>query len=150
MERQEKQGQQGQGGREGVGRAFDLEARLLKYATLILRLADELPGNRSANLLAGQLVRSGISPLPNYTEAQYAPSRDDFIQRLEAVAKELRQSHGLLQLVKGVSLVPEPKVAPVLNETELLIRIFKKSIQTARANRRGSNAAQGAELDPAE
>jgi hypothetical protein len=39
--------------------------------------------------MAGQLLRSGISPYPNYGEAQAAESPKDFIHKLRISLKEL-------------------------------------------------------------
>jgi hypothetical protein len=42
---------------------YDLEERLLEYATSIIRLVEKLPDTRAGNHVAGQLLRSGTSPL---------------------------------------------------------------------------------------
>ena len=49
---------------------YDLEERLLEYSARIIRLVERLPNSRAGNHLAGQLLRSGTSPLPNHGEAQ--------------------------------------------------------------------------------
>ena len=115
--------------------AFDLEERLLEYAAAIIRLVEELPGTRAGNHVAGQLLRSGTSPLPNHGEAQEAESRNDFIHKFKICLKELRESHRWLRLINRVPLLAERKVTPVLTETDEFIRIFKTSIQTAQRNR---------------
>ena len=51
---------------------YDLEERLLEYSARIIRLVERLPDTRAGNHLAGQLLRSGTSPLPNHGEAQAA------------------------------------------------------------------------------
>jgi four helix bundle protein len=82
---------------------------------------------------AGQLIRSGTSPLSNHGEAQAAESVDDFIHKLSICQKELKESRHWLRLIARVPLLkPESQVAPALAETEELIRIFAKSIQTAK------------------
>ena len=50
-------------------RGEDLEDRLLDFAAHIGKLVDALPDNRLGRHIAGQLVRSGTSPAPNYAEA---------------------------------------------------------------------------------
>lgn len=115
------------GGRHG----FDLEERLLQCAASIIRLVDELPDSRTGNHLAGQLLRSGTSPLPNHGEAQSAESRKDFIHIFKVCLKELRESHRWLLLIKRVPLLSDSIIDPMLVETEQLIRIFQKSVRTA-------------------
>ncbi len=59
---------------------FDLEGRLIDFAERIIRIAEALPKTRAGNHIAGQLIRSGTSPAPNYGEAQGAESYSDFIR----------------------------------------------------------------------
>jgi four helix bundle protein len=112
---------------------YDLEERLLAYAVRIIRLVEALPSTRAGNHVAGQLLRSGTSPLPNHGEAQAAESRADFVHKLKICLKELRESLRWLRLVARVPLVrPASKVEGLLAETEELVRIFSASIRTAQ------------------
>jgi len=78
-------------------------------------------------------LRSGTSPLPNHGEAQAGESRADFIHKLKICLKELRESQRWLKLVQRVPLIKPPaKIDPLVQETDELIRIFVKSIQTAQ------------------
>ena len=63
------------------GRKFDLEDRLIAYAASIILIVESLPDSRAGKHVAGQLLRSGTSPAPNYGEAQSAESQKDFITR---------------------------------------------------------------------
>lgn len=114
---------------------YDLEERLLEYATAITRLIEHLPDTRTGNHVAGQLLRSGTSALPNHGEAQAAESPADFIHKMKICLKELRESYRWLLLVQRVPLLEgEPDLAALTRETDELIRIFVKSVQTAEAN----------------
>ena len=53
-------------------KVFDLENRLIDFALLVDEIVEELPNSKLVNHLAGQLIRSGISPALNYSEAQSA------------------------------------------------------------------------------
>ena len=119
---------------------YDLEERLLDYAATIIKLVDTLPRTRPGNHVAGQLLRSGTSPLPNHGEAQAAESRKDFVHKMRICLKELRESHRWLRLVVRVPLVKDIDLAqPLLDETDELIRIFVASIRTAENHKRSSN-----------
>jgi four helix bundle protein len=121
---------------EGRKEGFDLEERLLNYAAAIVRLTAAMPATRAGAHVADQLLRAGTSALPNHGEAQAAESPADFIHKLSIGLKELRESRRWLLLIQRVPLIREPdQVGPLLAETEELIRIFYRSIQTAR-NRR--------------
>ncbi len=114
---------------------YDLEDRLLEFAARIIRLCEKLPATRSGNHIAGQLLRSGTSPLPNHGEAQAAESRDDFIHKMSVCLKELRESRRWIRLIQRVPLVKSPRLLdPLLEETESLIKIFDTSIRTAKRN----------------
>jgi four helix bundle protein len=110
---------------------YDLEDRLLNYSARIIRLVEKLPNTRAGNHVAGQLLRSGTSPLPNHGEAQAAESANDFVHKLKVCLKELRESYRWLRLVQTVPLLPQNRVTSLVNETDELIRIFVTSIRTA-------------------
>ena len=117
-------------------KGFDLEERLLDYAARIIRLVERLPPTRAGNHVAGQLLRSGTSPLPNHGEAQAAESRKDFIHKLSICLKELKESRRWLRLIERVPLVDAANpVESVLVETEELIRIFAASVRTAKGRK---------------
>jgi four helix bundle protein len=63
-------------------KAYDLEERLIDFAVRIIRMVESLPNSRVGNHFAGQLLRCGTSPAPNYGEAQGAESRADFIHKM--------------------------------------------------------------------
>ena len=119
----------------GVRRRYDLEDRLLEFAARVIKLADSLPSSRAGNHIAGQLLRSGTSPLPNHGEAEAAESRNDFIHKMLVCLKELRESRRWLRLVIRVPMVEPPsRVELLVAESEELIRIFFASVRTARDN----------------
>jgi len=113
---------------------FDLEDRLLDFSARIIRLVDSLPNTRAANHIAGQLLRCGTSPYGNHGEVEAAESRKDFVHKLKVCLKELKETRRWLRLLARSSMLPETKFAPILNETEELIRIFFSSIRTAERN----------------
>ena len=115
---------------------YDLEERLLEYSARIIRLVERLPNTRAGNHLAGQLLRSGTSPLPNHGEAQAAESAKDFVHKLKICLKELRESWRWLLLIQRVPLLRPRLVDALVKETDELIRIFVRSIQTAEQRKR--------------
>jgi four helix bundle protein len=122
---------------------YDLEERLLEYAARVIGLVEGLPETRAGNHVAGQLLRSGTSPLPNHGEAQGAESRRDFVHKLRICHKELRESRRWLRLIQRVPLLKAQRVQPLVDETEALIRIFAASLRTAQGRSKSSrpNAA---------
>ena len=78
---------------------YDLEKRLIDFAVRIIDLVETLANTRASNQIAGQLVRCGTSPAPNYGEAQSAESRNDFIHKVKIAIKELRETKIWLQII---------------------------------------------------
>jgi four helix bundle protein len=116
---------------------FDLEDRLIEFGVRIIRLAEALPKTRIGNHIAGQIIRSGTSPAPNYGEAQSAESRDDFIHKLKICLKELRETRVWLMMTAKANLVKSAsKLDPLIDECNQLISIFVTSVKTARQKRR--------------
>ena len=92
-------------------RIFDLEERLIDFVVRIIRTAESLPKTSTGNHIAGQLIRCGTSPAPNYGEAQSAESRSDFIHKMKVSLKELRETRiWLLMMVKANLIKPMSKV----------------------------------------
>ena len=113
---------------------FDLEDRLLEFSARIIRLVDALPNTRAANHIAGQLLRCGTSPLGNHGEVQAAESRRDFVHKLRICLKEFKETRRWLRLLQRSQMLPAPKMEPMLQETEELIKIFAASVRTAENN----------------
>jgi four helix bundle protein len=114
---------------------FDLEDRLIDFAVRIIRAAESLPKNKAGNHIAGQLMRCGTSPAPNYGEAQAGESRADFIHKMKVCLKELRETRvWLIMLVKANFIKPVSKLDALIDECNQLISIFVTSITTARKN----------------
>ena len=100
-----------------------------------MSVVESLPSNRVGNHIAGQLIRSGTSPAPNYGEAQSAESRKDFIHKMKLALKELHGTLVWLMMIQGKPLIePMEKMDPIVKECNELIAIFVSSIKTAREN----------------
>ena len=119
---------------EEMERKYDLDDRLIDFATRIIDLTEALPATAAGRHISNQLLRSGTSPAPNYAEAGASESRKDFIHKMGICLKELRESFVWLRIVKNKKMVPANIVEPVLSETQELECIFKSSIKTARKN----------------
>ena len=112
-----------------------LSERLLEFAARTGNVVDALPDTRLGRHIAGQLVRCGTSPGPNYEEACAAESRADFIHKLGIVLKELRESRFWLRLIIRRELLSEHRLAELQDEATQLCNIVGQSVVTAKANR---------------
>jgi four helix bundle protein len=117
-------------------RTFDLQERLIDFAVQIIRIAESLPKTKVGNHIAGQLIRCGTSPAPNYGEAQSAESRSDFIHKMKICLKELRETMvWLIMIVRANLIKPATKLEPLIEENDELISIFVPSVKTAKQNK---------------
>ena len=115
----------------------ELEDRLIDFAVRVIRVAESLPKTRTGNHIAGQLVRSGTAPAPNYGEARDAESRADFIHKMKLSLKELRETKIWLLIAEKADLIrPASTLEPLIDETDQLISIFVASVKTAKQNKR--------------
>jgi len=57
-------------------RADELEERLIDFAVRIVKLSSRLPKTPAGKHIAGQILRSGTSPAPNYGEARGAMTNE--------------------------------------------------------------------------
>ena len=122
--------------RLGNKRIYDLEERLWNYSNKIIKLVKVLPKSRSGNHMGNQLLKSGTAPYAHHGEAQAAESNSDFVHKMSIGLKELRESSRWLKLIEISQMVKnkDQLVQEMIDETEELIKIFFKSIQTAKSN----------------
>ncbi len=109
----------------------ELEDRLIDFAVMVIGVVEALPVTKAGNHIAGQLVRSGTSPAPNYGEARSAESRKDFIHKMKISLKELRETVIWLKIISRKRLVDEALVSSAIMECGELIAIFVSSTRTA-------------------
>ena len=120
---------------------YDLEDRLVDYSCRMIDVVEALPSTRAGNYIAGQLIKCCLSPAFNYGEVQGAESRDDFIHKLGVVLKELKECRTALKIIRKKELIkPIKRVDRIFKETEELIAIIAKSIETATRNKKGGSS----------
>ncbi|MSR55870.1 MAG: four helix bundle protein [Gemmataceae bacterium] len=112
----------------------ELLERLLNFAARVGKVVDAFPDKRMGRHVAGQLVRCGTSPAPNYAEACGAESRKDFVHKLSIALKELQESRCWLLLIVKAELLLEERLVELIDESEQLVKIIAKSIVTTKTN----------------
>ena len=112
--------------------ADELEDRLIDFAVRIVKLSAALPRTSAGRHIAGQILRSGTSPAPNYAEARGAESTADFIHKVRIVFKELNETLIWLRIIERSQLLKSELLAEILNENLELCRIFATTLKTAK------------------
>jgi four helix bundle protein len=108
---------------------------LINFSVSIIKLCEKLPETHAGKHLAGQLLRSGTSPAPNYGEARGAESKRDFIHKLGIVKKELNESGIWLETATRSDMLKRDVIVPTLDECMQLSKIIGSSLVTARGTR---------------
>ena len=116
-------------------RADELEERLVDFAVRIVKLSARLPRTPAGRHMAGQILRSGTSPAPNYGEARSAESDADFVHKLSIVLKELNETRIWLKVMVRGGLMAAARIAGLQDENGQLAKIISTSIKTVRKRR---------------
>jgi four helix bundle protein len=114
--------------------AEQLENRLIDFAVRIISLTSVLPNSSAGRHIAGQILRSGTSPAPNYGEARGAESRADFIHKIRVVFKELNETSIWLRIIDRSKLLNHESLVSIMDENRQLCRIFAATL--AKTGRR--------------
>src|SRR6185436_14674318 len=96
----------------------ELSERLINFAVRVGKVVDALPDTRLGRHIAGQLIRCGTSPAPNYDEARAAESRNDFVHKITIVLKELRESGVWIKMIVKAELLPQLRMKELSGECE--------------------------------
>jgi len=110
----------------------DLKERTKAFAVGIVRLVQELPHGRVADVIGDQLLRSGTSVAANYRSARRARSRREFLAKMGIVEEEADETSLWLDLLVEARLVTSARVLDLRHEAGQLVAITVASIRTAR------------------
>ena len=110
----------------------ELSDRLWDFAARVGEAVEALPDTRLGRHVAGQLIRCGTSPAPNYDESGAAESRKDFVHKMSVALKELRETRGWLRFSSKAGLLSDDKISALADESEQLCRILGKSVLTLK------------------
>ena len=102
-----------------------------ELALAVIPLCRELQMQQHEYVLSRQLMKAGTSVGSNVEEAQGGQSRADFLSKMSIAAKEARETHYWLRLIRDSKLLTEKTVAPVLDPAlevrRILIAIVKST-----------------------
>lgn len=88
-----------------------------------------------AQVLAKQVLRSGMSPGAQYREAFRSRSRAEFLSKIGGALQELDETAYWLELIVESGIVPARRMSELLKETNELIAIFTAAAKTTKRNR---------------
>ncbi len=110
----------------------ELKLRTKTFGLRVLKLVRHLPRDVPGKVVAQQLTRSALSVGANYRSACRGRSRAEFLAKLGIVLEEADESAHWLEIIIEDSMLPESKVAALLQEANELTAIFFAATATAR------------------
>ncbi|HEX2697349.1 MAG TPA: four helix bundle protein [Anaerolineales bacterium] len=107
--------------------------RTKKLALRVMRLVEDLPHTRSADVIAKQTLRSATSIGANYRAACRAKSVADMIVKFKIVEEESDETMYWLELLLESNKLPHEEVSSLMKETNEIVAMTVASIKTLRA-----------------
>lgn len=109
-----------------------LKKRTKAFAVQIIKFYQNLPRTDEARVLGRQILRSGTSVAANYRAVCRAKSDADFVSKLGTVVEETDETLLWLELLEEAEIIPSVAVKFLRKESDELLRIFSRSLSTAR------------------
>ncbi len=91
-----------------------------------------LPKRHEAQILGGQILRSGTSVGAHYREACRAKSDADFISKIEGGLQELDETVYWAELIGEAGIFSEKRLRPLCDEAEELIAMFVTMVKNVK------------------
>lgn len=111
---------------------FDLIDRTTLFSKNIINLCKAIEQNIISKPLISQLIRSGTSIGANYSEANEACSRKDFINKIYIAKKEAKETKYWLNLTSHTCPEHKSLIDPLLKETQELLLILSAIINKSK------------------
>ena len=112
------------------------KARTKGLALRVIRLVEAMPRGRVADVIGQQLLRSATSVGANYRAACRARSTADMVAKMGIVEEEADETLYWLELLVEAGLMPESRLADLMQETDQVVAMTVASIKTLRARSR--------------
>ncbi len=117
-----------------------LKARTKRFALEVIALVGTLPRTLIAEIIAGQIVRSGTSTGANYRAACRARSRAEFIAKIGVAEEEADETLYWLELLLETHLVDGRTLQRLITEATELVAILSAGRKTARKTAKEAGA----------
>lgn len=104
----------------------ELRKRTEAYAIQLIHFYASLPKNAEVQELANQVLQSGAAVVANYREASSAVSTAAGVAKLGTCLEELAASSYRFELLAASGTVAHDVLAPLQDECNALLAIFKQ------------------------
>jgi four helix bundle protein len=107
-----------------------LEKRTFEFSKNIILASKNIPKNEANRIMINQLLRAATSIGANYREANGAPTRKDFKNKIHICKKESQESYYWISLIIDTNEASSPELVKLQDESNQLLRIFGKITST--------------------
>jgi four helix bundle protein len=111
----------------------EFKRRTKQLGLRVIRLVEALPKSGPAEVIGKQLLRSATSVGANYRAACRAKSAPDIINKLKIVEEESDETLYWLELLVEAEIIPQPRLADLMTETNEILAMTVASLKTLRA-----------------
>ena len=115
-----------------------LKEKSFAFALRVVKLAQYLNSNQKEYVLSKQVLRSGTAIGALVSEAEFAQSKPDFINKLSIGLKEANETYYWLKLLHEGHYISKTMFESIQPQTEELIKLLVTSIKTAKENIKAS------------
>jgi four helix bundle protein len=115
-----------------MGATVKIEDRTYDFALRVIRMVRALPEDYGAQAMGRQVLRSVTSIGANVEEAIGASSKRDFANKMSIAAREARETHYWLRLIKDSQLMSAKLIEPLIQEALEIKKILSKTVSTTR------------------
>ena len=109
-----------------------LKEKSFSFALRIVKLAQYLNNDQKEYVLSKQVLRSGTAIGALVSEAEFAQSKPDFINKLSIGLKEANETYYWLKLLHEGGYISETMFNSIQPQTKELIKLLVTSIKTAK------------------
>ncbi|MBI5683192.1 MAG: four helix bundle protein [Deltaproteobacteria bacterium] len=106
-----------------------------EFALEIIKLIDELPKEKTCEIISNQLLRSATSIGANVVESNSASSRKDYTNFFSYALKSANETKFWLELLRDSGKADMKQSDRLLNETIEIANILASSILTLKGKR---------------
>jgi len=111
-----------------------LKEKSYAFALRVVKLAQYLNSKQKEYVLSKQVLRSGTAIGALVSEAEFAQSKPDFVNKLSIGLKEANETYYWLKLLHEGNYISDSMFNSIKPQTKELIKLLVTSIKTAKEN----------------
>ena len=111
-----------------------IQQKSFKFALRIVKLRRFLHQKHKEYTLSEQILRSGTSIGANVSEAEYAQSKADFINKMSVALKEANETLYWLMLLSRGEYLDDQQFASLHNDCKEILSMLHAIVKTSKGN----------------